>query len=128
MAGSMSSKVKLDLGNLHKLQSKQRVMVRKVVKARATEAKRRMKSNAHKVSGALRTAVADKVKVNKGGVYAIVGVKNRHSKVWKGTEKIPNRYALLQEEQNRFVTRSFESKDVEKMRADIQAAIDQLLG
>jgi len=124
---AVTNKLVLDLKNLDKLTSKQRGIVRKSLKKRGLDLKRRMKANAHKFSGALRTSIADKVFVAKEGAGVVVGVRSRYSKSWKGKEKVPNRYGLTQEEANRFISRSASSEDVEAIRKEIQAEIDSLL-
>lgn len=124
---STASNVQLNLKNIERLTSKQRVMIRKSLVKRSKEIKRRMKSNAHKISGALRQSIGEKISVSKTGVKAIIGVKSHFLKSWKGHEKLPNRYAKIQEEANRFISRSMNDADVRDLQRDLQAGIEELL-
>src|SRR5436305_1446922 len=68
--------------------------LKKAIGPIARETKNQVKADAPKKTGALRFAIDYKVISRKGVAAAVVGVKSKYSKIVKGKEKIPNKYAM----------------------------------
>ena len=115
------------LAKFKAVEREQKKAIRKVIKAEAMKAKKRMKMNAHKISGALRMSIADKIKVSGGKAYAVIGVRSRWAKMWQGIQKTPNRYASVQERETHFIADTFTGNEFAQTQKQIQDAIEAIL-
>lgn len=121
-------RVSLNLKNLNKLTSKQRVLIRKTVAASAKEVQQRVKNKSPKDSGALKTSIGTKVSVKKDGARAIIGPRTRYSKSTRTGIRKPYQYArFVDEEATPFLTDAVSKQDAAKMQRTIQYEINRVL-